>query len=429
VIPTADALTIDHNSYGTGWLASLYPKQSRPAGDGFFRSDALFNLIHAYHRIFYEHRGTFHQLGYGHAGKVGPEFAPELTGDGRHRRIVSWELFDRHYSALLDGSVFRESRRGPQPIPFVYLPINPEWPASFLNWGEPGYEAEFVAVVSAMENHFREKGWTRTKFEMFFNHKKRYKGFSWDGDETRFVHDDPPMLEYGRLLKKAVPSGSPVQFVFRNDASWRLEQQFKTLADAVNFWVCSRAILSWLPEQLRPVQERGDIVWIYSGAPSIGAASSAILENPLRAWMWKLDGYIHWLTVSPSADPWFNSEGEETCLVYPGERFGIDGPIPSIRLKIQRNFAQDLALLKRLEAKQAGEALRESVARRINGSRLKDWWTPRPAVADLSPEEWSNNSIEGGIEPNLHMFQNWDPQYWQAIRQYILDLAEGGRTR
>jgi hypothetical protein len=429
VIPTTDALTIDHNSYGTGWLESLYPKQSRSGGDSFFGSDALFNLIHAYHRIFYEHRGTFHQLGYGHAGKVGPEFAPELTGEGRHKRIASWELFDRHYSALLDGSAFRESRRGPQPIPFVYLPINPEWPASFLNWGEPGYEAEFVAVVSAMEKHFREKNWTHTKFEMFFNHKKRYKGFHWDGDETRFAHDDPPMLEYGRLLKKAVPSGSPVQFVFRHDSSWRLEQQFKTLAGAVNFWVCSRAILSWLPEQLKPVKQRGDIVWIYSGAPSIGSASSAILENPLRAWMWKLDGYIHWLTVIPSRDPWFNSEGEETCLAYPGEQFGIEGPIPSIRLKIQRNFAQDVALLKMLESKQSGDFLREEVARRINGSRPKEWWNPRPAVADLPPEDWSNNSIEGGIEPNLHLFQNWDPQYWQAIRQYILSLAEGGPTR
>jgi Domain of unknown function (DUF4091) len=424
VIPAADALTIDHNSYGTSWLASLYPKRSRPLGERFFRSDAFFNLIHAYHRIFYEHRGTFHQLGYGHAGKVGPEFAPELAGEGRQRRIANWDLFDRHYGTLLDGSAFRESRRGPQPIPFVYLPINPEWPASFLNWGEPGYEAEFVAVVGAMEKHFREKGWTRTKFEMFFNHKKRYKGFHWDGDETRFARDDVPMLEYSRLLKKAVPSGSPVQFVFRHDASWRLEQQFKTLAGAVNFWICSRAILGWLPEQLKPVQQRGDIVWIYSGAPAISSSASAVLENPLRAWMWKLDGYIHWLTVSPSEDPWFNSGGEETCLAYPGERFGIDGPIASIRLKIQRNFAQDVALLKMLEGKQSGETLREEVARRINGSRLKDWWTPRPAVADLPPEEWSNNSIEGGVEPNLHVFQDWDPQYWQAIRQYILSLAE-----
>ena len=107
VIPTGDALTIDHNSYGTGWLAVSIPSKAVSAGDGFFRSDALFNLIHAYHRIFYEHRGTFHQFGYGHAGKVGPEFAPELTGEGRHRKIVELGSFDRHYSALLDGSAFR----------------------------------------------------------------------------------------------------------------------------------------------------------------------------------------------------------------------------------------------------------------------------------------------------------------------------------
>ena len=87
---------------------------------------------------------------------------------------------------LFDGTAFSASRRGPRPIPFVYLPINPEWPASYEFWGERGYEAEFVNVLSEMEHHFREKGWTHTNFEVFFNHKKRYKGFPWDGDEVRF---------------------------------------------------------------------------------------------------------------------------------------------------------------------------------------------------------------------------------------------------
>jgi hypothetical protein len=429
VIPDEDALTIDHNSYGTSWMANLYPRLRETARGDFFRSDELFRLIHAYHCIFYDHRGTFHQLGYGHGGKVGPEFAPELKGRGRNKQIASWELFDRHYAGLLDGSALAASRRGAKPIPFVYLPINPEWPASFLAWGEPGYEAEFVNVVSAMERHFREKGWTETRFEMFFNHKKRYKGFHWDGDEARFAKDDKPILEYGRLLKKSVPPDSPVKFVFRHDVSWRMEEQFKTLAGVVNFWVCSRAILSWLPGELRPVKQRGDIVWIYSGPPAIGESSSAILENPLRAWMWDLDGYIHWLTVSPSRDPWFQSEGESTSLAYPGERFGVFGPIPSIRLKVQRNFAQDLALLKSLERTRGAAELRAEIARRVNGTQPKDWWTPRPAMAELPPEELTNRGIDGGIEPNLHRFQNWDPRYWEPIRKFILSLAEGERTQ
>ncbi len=429
VIPEDDALIVDHNSYGTSWLAQLYPKLSKAHGEAFYRSDSLFSLIHAYHRLFYEHRGTFHQLGYGHAGKVGPEFAPALAGLGREKHITSWELFDRHYGPLLDGSAFAQTRRGKRPIPFVYLPINPEWPATFLAWGESGYEVEFVNVVSAMEQHFRLKGWTRTKFEMFFNHKKRYKGFHWDGDETKFSKDDIPFLEFKRLLKKAVPLDSPVQFAYRLDASWRLEDQFKTLAGVADFWICSTTILSWMPEQVKSVRERGDIVWTYSGPPAINEPSSAILQNPLRAWMWNTDGYLHWLTVSPSADPWFNSGGEDTCLAYPGEKFGIAGPIPSIRLKIQRNFLQDINLMKSMEKSQSPDLLRREVSKRVNGTQPKDWWNPRPALANLPPEEWTNPSIDEAVESNRHLYQNWSPQYWEEIRQYILKLAEGGQSQ
>ena len=71
VVPDGDVMLMDHNSYGTSWLADDYPSISGKLGDGFFQSDEFFRLIHAYHRIFYEHRGIFHQLGYGHAGKVG----------------------------------------------------------------------------------------------------------------------------------------------------------------------------------------------------------------------------------------------------------------------------------------------------------------------------------------------------------------------
>ena len=74
------------------------------------------------------------------------------------------------------------------------------------------------------ERHFREKNWTGTKLELFFNHKKRYKAFPWDGDETRFENDYPYFGEYARLMKLAMPAKSPVQWVFRTDASWTMGQ-------------------------------------------------------------------------------------------------------------------------------------------------------------------------------------------------------------
>ena len=416
VVPAEDVVTVDHNSYGSSWLADHFPGTKVP-------SDDSFRLMHRYHQIFYDHRGTYHQLGYGHGGRVIPEFAPVLTGSGRTRRIGSWDLYDRQYGPLLDGSAFKDSRRGPTPIPFVYLPINPEWPSSFLWWGEPGYEAEFASVLGEMERHFRDKGWIRTRFEMFFNHKKRYKAFPWDGDETRFPKDDKYFVEYGRLLRKSLPPDSPVKFVFRTDASWDMERQFKSLAGIINFWVCGGSLFSWYDYAPRMLKERGDIVWIYGGPPPATMVSSAITEHPLRVWLYGIDGWVHWQTVDPGRDPWFHFDGGGTVLAYPGARFGIDSPIPSLRLKIQRNCLQDLALLDSLKPKRKVEELKTEVARRYNGTTPSQWWTPRPPLADTPPYDWTNSSIDEATKAAVQIRPKLESRAWEGVHRFVLELA------
>ena len=153
-----------------------------------------------------------------------------------------------------------------------------------------------------MESHFREKGWTRTYLEVFFNHKMRYMGFPWDGDEVRFPADNRYFLEYGRLLKKALPAGTPVKFVFRADASWDMEKQFGELAGVVNMWVAAGDILSWLPEAPEMLRHRGDIIWYYSGPPSVTSPAVTITRFPMRGWMWGVQGFVHWQTVDAGAD-------------------------------------------------------------------------------------------------------------------------------
>jgi hypothetical protein len=324
---------------------------------------------------------------------------------------------------LLDGSAFAKTRRGPAPIPFVYLPVNPEWPASYLWWGEPGYEREFVNVMREMERHFREKGWTKTKFEMFFNHKKRYKAFEWDGDETRFPDDLPYLREYGRLLKAALPADTPVQFIYRADVSWQMERQFKELAGVINFWVCGGGMFGWYAEAAPLLKKRGDIVWTYGGTPAIDRPASSITTDILRPWILGVDGFVRWQTVMPGPDPWFKSGGGDESIVYPGDRFGINGPIASIRLKLQRNALQDVALLDSFRASTPFQTLRTEAARRFNGTTPEDWRTPRPPLASTDVLEWTNASI-GDATPRDERFENkLDPDAWQRVREYVLERA------
>jgi hypothetical protein len=228
------------------------------------------------------------------------------------------------------------------------------------------------------------------------------------------------LVEYGRLLKKAVPADTPVKFVFRADASWMMERQFRELAGIINFWVLGGTEFSWFPSAPKLLRDRGDIVWFYSGPPHVARSSSSITLFPVKAWMWGIDGYIHWLTVSAGKDPWFAFTGGETALVYPGERFGLEEPIPSIRLKLQRNCAQDLALLDKLAERTPPAELKAEVARRYNGTSPADWWNPRPPLADTPPDQWSNTDIEEAPRPNDRFFRNLDAGAWQHVRDFIL---------
>ncbi|MCP5109635.1 MAG: DUF4091 domain-containing protein, partial [bacterium] len=109
--------------------------------------------------------------------------------------------------------------------------------------------------------------------------------------------------------------------------------------------------------------------------------------------------------------------GAKLGLVYPGVRFGIDGPIPSIRLKLQRNCLQDIALLETLRGDPA------EVTRRYNNTKPEEWWMPRPSLADRPPHEWSNNDLGEAVPLDKRLFGNLDPAAWARTRDYVRQLA------
>ncbi|MEO6828413.1 MAG: hypothetical protein ABI164_01285 [Acidobacteriaceae bacterium] len=419
VIPAQDVVAIDANSYGTQWIRSQYPRTVTDTGSA--QEEKVFHLVQQYYRIFYENRGTFHILGYGHTGFVDPGFAPELEGTGQQKHIASWDRFDRLFGPVLDGSAFAGTHRGPHPVPFIYLPINPDWPASFLQWGEPGYQTEFVNVVGEMERHFREKHWTKTNFEVFFNQKKRYKGFQWDGDEVRFPRDNHYFLVYKDLLKKSLPAQTPVHFIMRADTSWTMPQQMQILRNVIGLWCAGGDMFTWYRDQLPALKQRGDTVWIYGGTPPVQNVSSAITFDPLRAWILGTDGFVRWLAVNPGPDPWHSlRDGGSQTLVYSGDHFGISEPIPSIRLKLQRNAVQDIDLLEQEARAGSRDEIKSNVVQLFDNTRLSQWThSPLPPPAG-SPLDWTNADIDDALKPYMAQFPAPQPEAWARVHAYVL---------
>jgi hypothetical protein len=154
VLPDQPSITIDHNSYGARWLLGMYPKTFAGVRTGMAYWTRSIELLHHYYRLVHEHRGLFHNLGYGHSGAFDPIYGPRAEGRGRDKTLVDWTLYDRHYGPLFDGSAFAAAppgmprpRRPAAPLKSAYTPINPDWPADYLWWGERGYEVEFQRVA------------------------------------------------------------------------------------------------------------------------------------------------------------------------------------------------------------------------------------------------------------------------------------------
>ena len=419
VLPPRPCVTLDHNSYGARWLFDSYPHAFAHAGDADARWERAIALLQHHYRLLREHRGSFHNLGYGHSGAFDPIYGPRAEGRGREKALVDWGRYDRHYGPLFDGSAFRKAapgmpppRQAPVPVESVYTPINPDWPASYLWWGERGYEVEFTRGVGQFDAHLRWNGWTHTGVEFFFNHKKRYRWFGWDGDEVKQFKDMRYHREMVRMWEQAIGE-TPVRWVYRSDVSWQMVAQFEAMAGHANFWVCG-GFHRWYEREIAQVLARGDTVWWYGGTPPLQAATSAILSNVYQTWARGLHGYCAWQTVAPGPDPWYDCDGCATALVYPGERFGIDGPIPSIRLKVQRNGIQDMDLIQQRAAAAGGDGVRRDLARRIP---IPLWQDPPPVARRLPPEAWDSRNLREEHEPAHGEGQALDPMWWQALRE------------
>jgi len=402
-MPDELSFNLDLNGYGT-------------VGGPFGVSDASPEyraLEREYHRLAHRHRATLDLLGYSHSGRLSTNYAPPVAGHGDQLKITDWSSWDEQFGPYLSGEAFRDLPRGPVPIHNMYLWLHENWPEPMAeHYTAPPVSADFPLMIAEhamlakpielaldadfaagfraaarqIAEHFAERGWTRTQFQCYLNNKNNYKdpkqggrGTSWWLLDEPNYRDDWLALEYfGRLFAEGENRdgahfrqeprfgllsrmGSVPVFAFREDIS-RPQWQRTWLRDSLDLMVLSSTLFEKNRRCLAIQRETGCTLWNYGEGNRISDSNLTAVLWPLRAYLAGAEAIVPWNTIGDDGD---YNEPDPTAILYPGKRFGANGPIASLRLKAWRDGAQTVALLSLL-AEQRGWN-REQTAKAVVG--------------------------------------------------------------
>jgi hypothetical protein len=408
-LPLTPRVTVDLNAYSEALHTQHHPGLTGPDQVACERS---------YYREAHDHRAVLHYLPYDHAGNVTEGYAPPLSGRGRNLRVADWSAYDARFGPLFSGTAMAGSAGGERPIPHWYLPFNYAWPADFAYFGTRGYDWEFAAVLAEFRRHFQEKGWTQTNFEIYFNHKKRYRYFAWDGDERKHAADKAHFLHFRSLLDRAArlagPAGARARILNRTDISWSFAQDVTDdqMGPIFDLWVVGAGNFAWTSFGVAAIHRRHQLAWWYGGVggperPTMDADRQVIL-----CWRRGADGFLaSWLNLA--VDDMLD-EANALSMLYPGRRFGPDRALGSIRLRRVRSATETADCLELL-----GDRGRVLVDRLAGVQGDEDWFTPTPSWAFWPTERMDNDMY--GWQRGVNPLETNDPHLPALIRERALD--------
>jgi len=334
-----------------------------------------------FHRMAHAHRATLNILGYNQAGVANPDYVPRTEGVGPGLRVTDWSGYDARHGRYFDGSAFRDMPRRGVPVTHAYLPLHEGWPSSIRDHYafrpstaaypecvaehallapsiEQAFSAAFAEAFRAASRefarHIAAKGWSRTRFHFYLNNKYYFRdpaqggrGSSWWLLDEPMHRDDWLALRwFGGLFRDGVRSASPngqvpANLLFRADIS-RPQWQRDWLDGLVDLMCVSGELLRY-NERCRDMQRRWGVrFWHYGEANALRDPNERGAAWCLAALAMGADGVLPWNSLG--GDGSFEKP-TPTTLLYPGDRFGIRGPLASLRLKALRRGQQDAEYL------------------------------------------------------------------------------------
>ncbi len=172
-------------------------------------------------------------------------------------------------------------------------------------------------------------------------------------DEPNNAEDYEIVRQQGELIRESGIKRLCTEQTVSSNPDWG------SLYGAVDIW-CPLWCL-YDEQTARQRQASGEEIWSYTAlcqgkgtAPfwQIDFAPVHFRAPFWISWQYDVKGFLYWSSIysAPDQDPWTaphfrNQYWGEGMLLYPGQKLGYDGPVPSIRLKLVREALEDFEYL------------------------------------------------------------------------------------
>ncbi len=374
LLPDRLSLDVDLLSYGEEDFARAFP--------GVLVASSPHREIElAFHRMAHEHRVTYSVLPYAQGGIMLEGYAPSLRGSGERIRVTNWMDWDRRFGPLLDGSAFSDLPRAGIPLRHFVLPFSLEYPCAFRHWGTDRYAAENRAFAEEFIFHIAQRGWTEPSYVVYYSQRERCGFFPWDLDGPGGPEDADVLRSLSTMLRDSLHGHPGIDAGLRIDLSQIRGSQYKHALDYFqreligyfDLWNIHHPAWDGSAIQAaRTAQSGADVkIWFYLHPCVTPEPSDNIRDLPWLAFRRNSGGICF---RNQRCDEYSSERtGPLRPLLYSGAKYGLHGPLPSIRLKTLRRGLQEYELLKMAEEQKGREAA-SAVAEKAGGSMQPDDW-------------------------------------------------------
>ncbi|MCW8128769.1 MAG: hypothetical protein KIS92_00155 [Planctomycetota bacterium] len=341
---------------------------------------------HNCYRLFNRHRMYLNIMPY-HSQRGYPRYAPMLSGNGAETQ-VDWKHFDERFGPVLSGEIFDDK----EPPPHFYLPFNLHWPYGYshdesladkrLNFRKnpkdykatlvPAYEETFKAVSKQCVDHFAEKGWTKTGFQVFLNHSDQENANSpWRLDEPYNKYGFAVLQWYAKLTNQHMRDNDKgVKVNYRIDIghwncrdpkcqcykakNWEPDDGEGMLEPHIDAWYIGAVHAYANKHRFAALKAKGPAheVFIYGGGDRVSGPATGTRGSMWTFYDIGLDGFCAWKVGAEPASGAAPVNGGDN-MAYSGAPLGIPELLPSLRMKIFRRGSYDVEYLKLAAAKDA----------------------------------------------------------------------------